>query len=176
MTSGGYILVVHLRRGSCIQVGKLGDFSFPAGYYLYFGSARSGVEARLARHFRQEKKLHWHIDYLLQRATPVEAWEASSEERLECQWAKAALGAPGARIVAPGFGSSDCRCPAHLVRFGYRPELEDFRTLLGAGGDGLMLSPVSRASSARESPKMAVTVMADATHQGQTEPMVKMER
>jgi len=164
----GYVLVVALDSPVTIQVGKLGRFFFRSGCYLYFGSARRGLEARLARHFRKEKKLHWHIDYLLQHATPLEAWQASSEERLECLWAKAALGAPGAQVVAPGFGSSDCRCPAHLVRFGYRPELEVFRKLLG-GCEGLRLSPVSRASSARDTPKMAVTVMADATHQGQTD-------
>ena len=38
-------------------------------------------------------------------------------ERLECTWAATLLRLPRARPVARGFGSSDCRCPTHLVHF-----------------------------------------------------------
>lgn len=141
MDGGDYALVVYLDRLYQIQVGKLGRFAFPPGYYLYLGSARRGLEARLARHFRREKKLHWHIDYLLQQGMPVEAWYALSEERLECSWAKALLKLPDAKVVAPRFGASDCRCPAHLIYLPYRLPLEALRSHLGGAGDGLRPAP-----------------------------------
>ncbi len=51
-----------------LKIGRLGVFLFPAGRYVYTGSALSGLNRRLARHQRQEKRLHWHIDYLLRHA------------------------------------------------------------------------------------------------------------
>jgi Uri superfamily endonuclease len=56
------ILVLHPLR---LRVGALGEFDFPAGQYLYTGSARRNLEARIARHLRRDKPLRWHIDYLL---------------------------------------------------------------------------------------------------------------
>ena len=48
-TKGAYALVLHLERKEEITVGRLGTFAFPAGYYLYAGSALGpgGLEARL---------------------------------------------------------------------------------------------------------------------------------
>ena len=123
---GTYALVLHLKGREEITVGKLGTFAFPAGYYLYVGSALGpgGLEARLARHCRRDKKLHWHVDYLLERAHLVEVWSTVSTDRLECFWAqalvlydkyRAARQLPGSEIPVPGFGSSDCRCPSHLI-------------------------------------------------------------
>jgi Uri superfamily endonuclease len=96
-------------------VGKLGTFLFPAGRYIYTGSALSGLECRLARHRRHEKKRHWHIDYLLEHACIEEITLLQTRERLECALNAEALARPGARVIAARFGSSDCRCPAHLV-------------------------------------------------------------
>ena len=131
-TKGAYALVLHLERKEEITVGKLGTFAFPAGYYLYAGSAlgRGGLEARLARHRRRAKKLRWHIDYLLEHARLVEVWSTASTDRLECLWAQAALELPGGEIPVPGFGSSDCRCPSHLIYLVRKPAYEEFaRTL-----------------------------------------------
>lgn len=127
-TKGTYALVLYLDHETRIVIGRLGTFDLPAGYYLYVGSALGpgGLEARLARHFRAEKRLRWHIDHLLEHAQIVEVWTASSENRLECLWAQAARELPGAQIPVPGFGSSDCRCPAHLVHFATRPSLALF--------------------------------------------------
>ena len=114
---GSYVLVFHLDGAARIEVGKLGTFSFPAGYYCYVGSARGpgGLRARLARHLHQQKKLHWHVDYLLGRASVVEIWHSPSRERLECLWAQALLALPAAQPAVPGFGSSDCSCLTHLL-------------------------------------------------------------
>jgi Uri superfamily endonuclease len=116
-TAGSYVLVLCLDRYTTIAVGRLGTFSFPAGYYCYAGSARGpgGLPARLARHLRKRKNLHWHIDYLLERTSIVEIWHAQSPERLECVWARALLSLTGAQVSFRGFGSSDCSCLTHLL-------------------------------------------------------------
>ena len=114
---GVYHLVLSLGREVTLRVGKLGRFTFPAGYYsiscitvtpvmqemahrrhakhsarrsrrppvasccitlkqetlyVYTGSARGGLEARIARRRRREKRMRWHIDYLLREARIIE--------------------------------------------------------------------------------------------------------
>jgi len=129
MSKGTYVLCMRLDEPEEITVGRLGTFLFPAGYYLYVGSALGpgGLEARLARHRRREKRPRWHIDYLLQRTHLLEMWSMASEERLECSLARAIREIPGAQIVAPGFGSSDCHCPSHLTYFENKPGFEILR-------------------------------------------------
>jgi Uri superfamily endonuclease len=124
--AGTYALVIALDRSQNITIGRRGGFHFPAGFYIYVGSALGpgGLSARLARHLRAEKRLHWHIDFLLRsvRARVVEAWTMESAARLECEWARAMMQWPGARIVVPRFGASDCRCGSHLIGFDKLPE------------------------------------------------------
>lgn len=114
---GTYALVLALDRPRRIVIGRLGVFDFPAGWYVYAGSALGpgGLAARVARHLRREKRLHWHIDYLLRHARVVEVWIRAGPERCECAWARAAAALPGATIAVPRFGASDCRCAGHLV-------------------------------------------------------------
>jgi Uri superfamily endonuclease len=124
---GTYVLVLHAPRRRRLQIGALGRFVFPAGYYLYIGSALNGLPARLRRHLRKRKTCHWHIDYLRGCAEVVEIWYTVSSRRLECRWARAARALEGARVPVAGFGSSDCSCPAHLVYTRHAPNLESFR-------------------------------------------------
>jgi len=123
MDKGSYLLGLRLDQNVILTVGRLGRFTFPAGYYIYAGSARGpgGLPARLARHQRRQKRFHWHIDYLLPHTCLVEVWTLVSERRLECTWAGAVGQMSGARVVAPRFGASDCRCPSHLLYFAQRP-------------------------------------------------------
>ena len=65
---GCYQLLMRLEKSVKIRVGKLGEFQFPAGWYVYTGSAKNGVKARVMRHLRSNKKKRWHIDYLLEEA------------------------------------------------------------------------------------------------------------
>jgi Uri superfamily endonuclease len=120
---GTYLLLARLDDEAVLQVGKLGSYRFPRGWYAYAGSALGpgGLEARLARHRRAEKRLHWHIDYLLQRATLESTWQVAHPQRLECAWAAAVQGLPGAQAPVRGFGASDCRCTTHLAFFACRP-------------------------------------------------------
>jgi Uri superfamily endonuclease len=133
---GTYVLVIQMVRDTDLRVSRLGVVAFPRGYYCYVGSAMGpgGLRARLARHLRQQKKPHWHIDYLLRRAPLVETWSAPSAARLECAWVRALLQLPGATLPVRGFGSSDCHCPAHLVRFVSAPSLRAFARQLQALG------------------------------------------
>ena len=132
-TKGSYVLLVFLDNRAFISVGRLGTFAFPRGYYLYAGSALGGLRGRINRHLKKQKKLHWHIDYLLVQARIVEVWVVFGVERLECLLAQAALNLPGATIPVAGFGSSDCRCRTHLSHFSQKPELEAFQAAVGQG-------------------------------------------
>ncbi len=60
-----YQLTIHLKNKVTLTIGKLGTFEFPAGHYIYTGSAKKNIEARINRHLSQQKSLKWHIDYLL---------------------------------------------------------------------------------------------------------------
>jgi Uri superfamily endonuclease len=44
----------------------------------------AGYRGRLGRHFSQEKRLRWHIDYLLQEAEPVGAFLVHGGAGMEC--------------------------------------------------------------------------------------------
>ena len=135
-SAGTYVLLIEVLRDTDVRVGRLGVVAFPRGYYCYVGSALGpgGWRARLARHLRQQKKPHWHIDHLLRRAVVLETWCAPSVARLECTWARALLRLPGAMLPVRGFGSSDCHCPAHLVLLAARPSLGAFARELQALG------------------------------------------
>jgi len=124
--SGLYQLVIRLERKRVIDVGHLGHFVFPSGYYVYTGSAKRGLESRIARHLRKEKRLRWHIDYLLGQARIVEVKRYQSGRRSECELNRRIGALPDSKIVAPGFGSSDCRCPTHLFHFRKKPSRSRF--------------------------------------------------
>ena len=124
---GAYCLLIRLDREAEADVGRLGHVQFPAGYYVYCGSAVRGLSARTARHQREAKAVHWHIDYLLalSEAHLVACVPYPSGRREECELNQAVQRQKGAAVIALGFGSSDCRsgCPAHLTFFPHRPRL-----------------------------------------------------
>ena len=60
-----YQLLIKVTKDIDLKVGKLGRFIFPVGSYVYTGSAKTNIDKRIERHLSKEKKLHWHIDYLL---------------------------------------------------------------------------------------------------------------
>ena len=55
--TGSYALVLRLPSRRKIQVGKLGLVEFPRGNYIYFGSPLGGLDARVARHLGNDKKV-----------------------------------------------------------------------------------------------------------------------
>lgn len=112
MMRGSYALVVVLEERRVVETGALGSLDLDAGTYIYCGSAMGGLEPRLGRHFRSEKKMHWHIDRLLGAGRSMGALLFEGENR-ECE-AAAFLVDKGRAI--PGFGCSDCSCGSHLFR------------------------------------------------------------
>lgn len=113
-----YQLIIDVRRPIARVIGGLGTFSFPAGHYVYTGSAQRAFEARMARHCRKGgKTLRWHIDYLLE-ASGVNVVEVIRSRRAECSLNQRVEG----RMLVPGFGASDCHagCGAHLKYLGRR--------------------------------------------------------
>jgi Uri superfamily endonuclease len=120
---GTYLLLARLSEPTRLTVGRLGAFCFQAGWYAYAGSALGpgGLRARLARHARTQKRIHWHIDYLLKAARLETSWQAVCPIRLECTWAATLSKLPSAQIAIQKFGASDCRCPGHLIYWPTRP-------------------------------------------------------
>jgi Uri superfamily endonuclease len=121
---GLYHLVLRMREPRRLRVGSLGWHNFPAGFYVYTGSARRGLVSRVRRHHRREKVNHWHIDWLTRVARIEEIWLDFDLRRSECRNHGRVLNLPGARTPVPGFGSSDCRCPSHLAHFVKKPTLK----------------------------------------------------
>jgi sugar fermentation stimulation protein A len=116
--AGLYLLLLEVPREARIEVGGLGERAFPGGSYVYAGSARRGLGRRIARHLRLRKRRRWHVDFLRAHSSRVQAFPIRASSG-EC-----ALAADVAQIgceLMVGFGSSDCRCPGHLVRFTSSP-------------------------------------------------------
>ncbi len=113
---GTYCLIIRLKEDSLVRIGKLGCIKFDKGFYVYVGSALNSLEARLERHLKNEKKLFWHVDYLLADPNAVldEIVFAVDDRKWECGIAMAVSGeGDGIR----NFGCSDCKCNSHLFRF-----------------------------------------------------------
>ena len=108
---GSYLLIIKLDKDSIIRIGKLGEIKFNKGLYVYVGSALNGLEQRIQRHLRDNKKIHWHIDYLLNYAKITDIFYKENNAREECHIAKK-LDKKLPSI--PGFGCSDCKCKSHL--------------------------------------------------------------
>jgi len=113
---GTYALVLTLENSKEIEIGHLGTFEFPVGWYIYVGSAHGsgGLAARIGRHLRDSKPTHWHIDYLRPQDYATEVWYAIGVQNWECSWAKALSQSSDTSIPVPRFGASDCSCPTHL--------------------------------------------------------------
>ena len=114
-----YQLLIEVPAPVRVRVGRLGAFDWPAGRYVYTGSARRQLEARLARHQRPDKRLRWHIDYLL-AAPGVRIARIRRSAREECSWNQATQ----RTVPVRGFGASDCRagCGSHLKYQGHFSE------------------------------------------------------
>ena len=119
---GSYILVLELSELKQIQIGKLGYFNFPKGYYAYVGSAfgPGGLPARLKHHLKKARRPHWHIDYLGKEAKIKEIWIADQGIQMEHALAEYLMAMENASVPVLGFGSSDCNCLTHLVFFDNR--------------------------------------------------------
>lgn len=116
--TGCYILELTVENRIEVHVGSLGATVFEPGSYLYVGSGRRNLSARLARHRRRSRKtIRWHIDYLrAQTGTPttVRIYGLTDEARLARELRAVADGS------IDGFGASDSPEPSHLLYFSPR--------------------------------------------------------
>lgn len=113
---GTYCLLIKLEKDAQIKVGKLGKVNFKKGGYVYVGSALNSMEPRIKRHLSSDKKLHWHVDYLLAHKDSkiTDVIYAVKDAKMECEVAEI-IAENGAGVE--DFGCSDCKCPSHLFYF-----------------------------------------------------------
>ena len=130
MKGGAYLLLVEVKADL-----DLGRFRIEPGELIYLGSAKRGFGPRLLRHASRlagpphpafaafqarfplargkKRALFWHIDRLLEaepaRLVGALLFPGESEARLLPRLLRL-----GARVTAPGFGSSDSRAKSHL--------------------------------------------------------------
>ncbi len=121
------MLLIGLDRDRDIEVGALPLRHFRKGYYCYVGSAKGpgGIEARIERHMRENKRIRWHIDYLLEYAKIEGAYFSAEMEEIDIarRFSERFRG-------VPGFGASDSPLDSHLF-FGEKGEFKAFIAHLG---------------------------------------------
>jgi sugar fermentation stimulation protein A len=110
-----YLIVLRVARDRRIRVGALGLRRFRCGWYVYVGSAKRNLRHRVARHLRLRTRRRWHIDYLRTISMAPNAFVIRLAGATECGLAREVQNTGGDAV--PGFGCSDCRCPAHLFFF-----------------------------------------------------------
>ena len=113
---GAYILELNVREKLLLRVGRLGQFDFEPGRYLYVGSAYGpgGITARVTRHLKPKRRLHWHIDYLSTVIGVDRAWGLPGGD--ECKIVSILLTDLKTTTPFIGFGSSDySHCSAHQL-------------------------------------------------------------
>lgn len=113
---GAYVLLVGLDRALLAGAGRCRSGHLPTGTYLYAGSAygAGGIAARIGRHFKRDKKVHWHVDRLTLEASCLAAFIV--ENGNECELVEALLESNRVTIALEGFGSTNCStCRSHLL-------------------------------------------------------------
>ena len=112
--SGIYIIKIGLSRRQKIKIGALGKLDFEKGKYYYVGTAQNSLEKRIQRHLSKNKKLFWHLDYLLDNkyAEIEKIFVINREKEYECFVFNEFF---DGRSAVKNFGSSDCNCYSHLL-------------------------------------------------------------
>jgi Uri superfamily endonuclease len=138
---GTYILIAQVLQLKRLDIGSLGAFDIVPGFYAYVGSAfgPGGLRARIGHHLESTAQPHWHIDYLLRIATPLEVWFTTADRKLERQWAELLRDTPGLRAPISRFGSSDYHRSraTHLFYSKRRPSFRRFQEMIRDGFEGV---------------------------------------
>lgn len=114
---GAYALILHLEGPVTLKRPRGVINPLISGWYVYAGSARGpgGIRARLARHFRIDKRMHWHIDQLTS-LSEVRIWARPAPASHECNLVTKLCRSNLFHTPCAGFGSTDCRqCEGHLM-------------------------------------------------------------
>jgi Uri superfamily endonuclease len=109
-----YAIYLDVKCEKIIEIGKLGNYSFKKGIYIYVGSAKRNIIARINRHQKVHKSQKWHFDYLRPHGTIIKiiTYENSIGE---CPLAEKIRKMEGGVFPIKRFGSTDCRCFSHLI-------------------------------------------------------------
>lgn len=112
-----YRLYIRVPRRVTIEPGRLGRHVLARGWYVYTGSARRNMAARLRHHLAGGDTRRWHIDWLL-GAGLGRVMHIRLDTEPECTVNARMDG----RIMIPRFGATDCRhrCGSHLLWLGTR--------------------------------------------------------
>lgn len=149
-SKGTYVLVSQLESTTRLEIGRMGELEWAPGFYLYVGSAfgGSGLRARIEHHLGGTDKPHWHIDYLLQVARPLEVWWTPFERKVEQDWAELIRASRQFQAPVPRFGASDYR-RSRAIRLFYSKRQPTFGWFKSAVADAYMPSlPLDRLSVA----------------------------
>ena len=101
---GAYAMAIELADTVVVMLSGRAPIALPAGRYLYCGSAKGpgGLKARLSRHMRRGKSVHWHIDQLTEQGLVIGGWVFPGGD--ECELVQMFSHLP---MPIAGFGSSD---------------------------------------------------------------------
>ena len=108
---GAYGLLCEIDHDIIVPTGRLGSLKHSAGWYTYIGSAVGEISGHVGRHLRADKRLHWHIDWLLPHEEVEAVVIAETSQRVECDLA--CFMVEGFEVI-PRLGSSDCRRRGYL--------------------------------------------------------------
>lgn len=141
---GTYVLIFHAALKKRIQIGKLGQFLFFPGFYLYIGSAfgSGGLRARILRHLRKSKQTHWHIDYLRSETHILEVWFSIEGKKQECYWVSVLGSIHGITCPVPKLGASDCSCKSHFFYCLQKPNFLSFQSLIRSGMERIVVREI----------------------------------
>jgi Uri superfamily endonuclease len=130
-SKGTYVLIASVAQMKRLEIGRLGVYDIVPGFFAYVGSAfgAGGLSARIGHHLESTASPHWHIDYLLRVAEPVEVWYTTAIRKFEHHWAELLEKAPHFRVPIPRFGSSDYHRSrsSHLFHSKRRPSFRWFQ-------------------------------------------------
>lgn len=138
---GTYLLIAQVSQMKRLEIGSLGEFDITPGFYVYVGSAfgSGGLRARIGHHLESTAEPHWHLDYLLRVATPIEIWYTMASRKLERVWAKLLEYSRSFRVPIPRFGSSDYHRSraSHLFYSKRRPSFRWFQQQIRDNYEGV---------------------------------------
>lgn len=124
---GSYVLILENETEFSSNIGSLGKRRFRKGFYIYVGSALSGLEARIQRHQRRGKKIHWHLDYIVPYKMKIcKIHRIRRADRIESSLAKRMEAICDGFVH--GFGAADSANHSHLFYFSRNPAFQ--RTFL----------------------------------------------
>ena len=116
-SSGSYALVIKVSRKIDLKPEK--PWTLDPGNYIYVGRACRGLQARIVRHKKRTKNIHWHIDRLTTHRLVIikNVLIFPDHPEQECAIVRKLISHPESSAPLARFGSSDCLedCPAHLI-------------------------------------------------------------